>query len=108
MAAPTFVRGQVYFAVMPQVDEPKPYLVVSNNARNTKLGTALVVRITTTDKRHVRTAVPIPEGECCAGYALCDDIEPMYPEDVSRYAGALSLRVMQDVGEGLRVALALR
>ena len=102
-----FVRGQVYFAQLPGIDGEKPYLIVSNNARNTALGTALAVRITTSGKRHVRTAIPLPDGECCVGYALCDDIEPLYPEDVRRLAGALSPPTMLRVADGLRAALAL-
>ena len=55
----------------------------------------------------MRTAVPIPDGECVVGYVLCDDIETLYPEDVRRLAGGLSLRVMLDVADALKVALAL-
>jgi hypothetical protein len=51
--------------------------------------------------------VAIPEGECCGGFVLCDAIEPLYPEDVRRLVGGLSLPVMLDVGRALKVALAL-
>ncbi len=107
MSTISFIRGQVYFAVLPGLESEKPYLIVSNNARNGALRTALVVRITTSDKPHVRTAIRIPDGECCVGYVLCDDIEPLYPEDVHRLAGALSPSVMLKVADGLRAALAL-
>ena len=107
MTPVAFVRGQVYFASLPGVDGEKPYLIVSNNARNAALGTALAARITTSSKAHVRTAVAIPAGECCVGYVLCDDIEPLYPEDVRRLVGGLSMPVMLDVGRALKVAFAL-
>jgi mRNA interferase MazF len=102
-----FVRGQVCFASLRGVDGEKPYVIVSNNARNAALETTLAACITTSSKAHTRTAVAIPEGECCVGYVLCDDIEPLYPEDVRRLVGGLSLSVMLEVGSALKVALAL-
>lgn len=107
MGSVSFVRAQVYFALLPGMKGEKPYLIVSNNARNSALGTALAVRITTSDKLHVRTAIPIPEGECCVGSILCDDIEPLYPEDVRHLVGAMSPSLMLMVCDGLRAALAL-
>lgn len=107
MVTVSFVRGQVYLALLPGMENEKPYLIVSNNARNAALAMALAVRITTSDKQRVRTAIRIPDEECCIGSVLCDDIEPLYPEHIRRLVGALSPSVMLRVADGLRVALAL-
>lgn len=97
-------RGEVYLARMPGFDEAKPYLVVSNNRRNAGLESVLVVRITTTLKRQLPSIVTVPDGECVVGRILCDDVQPMYPEDVQRRSGGLSRRAMRSVEDGLLAA----
>ena len=51
------VRGRVYMADLGHGE--KPFLVVSNNARNTKLGDCLGVRITTSPKPDIASIVPL-------------------------------------------------
>ncbi|MEX0913635.1 MAG: type II toxin-antitoxin system PemK/MazF family toxin [Demequina sp.] len=103
----TFVRGQVYWATFDQSLGRKPWLVVSNNARNRALASVLVARITTTDKPRVRSIVQLPHGECVVGSVLCDDLQHMYPDDNPELAGALSPSVMRQVDGALAVALGL-
>ena len=101
------LRGRVYAAVIPPLEVEKYYLVVSNNRRNTALGTALVVRLTTSAKPALPSIVVLPSGEALVGRVLCDDIELMWQDDVRRDLGALSPPTMRRVAQGLSAALAL-
>jgi mRNA interferase MazF len=100
-------RGQVYWAVID--DMRKPWLVVSNNARNNALRTCLGVRITTSKKPAMDSIVELSEQDPLVGRVLCDDIAVLFPdEDQFAPAGALTPQTMQRVDAGLRAALALR
>jgi len=101
-----FVRGNVYFADLTGAGE-KPWLVVSNNGRNDALGSALVVRVTTTVKPPLASIVELQPADPLVGRVLCDDITTIYDDDHFRHAGALTLATMTKVGAALRVALAL-
>lgn len=100
-------RGRVYYADL-GTDEDKPYLVVSNNGRNLRLGSALVVRITTSAKPQLESIVELSSADHpLVGRVLCDDVIVMYADEVKRDAGALTRETMIRVGNGLRSALAL-
>jgi mRNA interferase MazF len=99
-----FVRGNVYFADLTGAGE-KPWLVVSNNARNRALGSALVARITTTVKPPLASIVELDHTDPLVGRVLCDDITTIYNDDPHRHAGGLSLGTMGAVAVALRVAL---
>ena len=107
MIEATFLRGEVWAATLPGMTEEKYYLVVSSNARNRTLKTALVVRITSSNKPDISSIVRIPSGECVTGRILCDDIEDIWPEDARRRLGALSVGTMHLVNDGLKIALSL-
>lgn len=98
-------RGRVYYADL-GADE-KPYLVVSNNGRNQRLDSALVVRITTSRKPQLESIVELSSADPLVGRVLCDNIAVMYADEVKRDAGALSTGTMMRVAAGLRAALAL-
>jgi mRNA interferase MazF len=98
-------RGQVYWADIGA--GRKPYLVVSNNSRHRHLGTALVVRATTTAKPSLDSIVELGAADPLVGRVLCDDITVLYGDDAVEPAGALSPATMRRVDAGLRVALAL-
>jgi mRNA interferase MazF len=103
-----FRRGELWAATLPGVSSEKYYLVVSNNGRNQKLGTALVVRLTSgVHKPLVGSMVEIPHGEALMGRVLCDEIEWMYPEDVRAKIGAFSPLSMRLVATGLKAALGI-
>lgn len=103
-----FLRGEVYLIRPAGLDENKFYLVVSNNARNSNLGTALMVRITTSDKPELASIVVLPHDQCVQGRVLCDDIEEVWHDQVVRKVGALSITAMASVDEALKSALGLR
>jgi mRNA interferase MazF len=101
------MRGQIY-----RVDigyGPKSWLIVSNNLRNRALDTTLAVRITTTDKSHVITAVPLGHNDPVAGFVLADDLEQLDEHDIktAEYMGAISPELVPKVNEALRLALGL-
>lgn len=101
-----FRRGELWAATLPGMPSEKYYLVVSNNRRNQKLGTALVVRVTSSvHKPLVGSMVEIPHGEPLMGRVLCDEIEWMYPEDARAKVGAFSPATMRRVALGLKAAL---
>jgi mRNA interferase MazF len=102
------IRGRVYGAVLPGVDGEKPYLVVSNNARNRQLPNVLAVRITTSDKPAMDSIVVLGAADKpLIGRVLCDDLIQLWPDEVRREWGALSPGSLRKVDVGLRAALAL-
>ncbi|HCT74996.1 MAG TPA: MazF family transcriptional regulator [Micromonosporaceae bacterium] len=98
-------RGRVYMADLGYGD--KPFLVVSNNARNTKLEDCVAVRITTTQKPEIASIVPLSGSDPLVGRVLCDDIVRLYRDELRRDVGALSVPTMNRVGAALRYALAI-
>jgi mRNA interferase MazF len=102
------LRGEVYFIDLGSSIGRKPFVVVSNNLRNTKLGSVIAIRITTSGKRaYVPTVVPLRSNDPLVGFALCDDIELFDRDELGEHRGALGPATMRDVGQGLRVALGL-
>lgn len=100
-------RGQVFWAEVAGVGR-KPWLVVSNNRRNRHLASVLAVRITTTDRyAGMPTVVPLAQDDPLVGYVVCDDIGPIYRDEIVKSAGALSGRTMLAVNDALRAALAI-
>ena len=102
-----FVRGNVYWADIGHGE--KPWLVVSNNARNNALGSALVARMTTTPKSPLDSIVVLDHADKpFVGSVLCDDIETLYSDDRVRHGGALLPTTIMRIDKALRVAFALR
>lgn len=102
------IRGGVYAATIPPMEEEKYYVVVSNNVRNKQLPNVLVARVTSSKKPDLPSIVSLPDGECVYGNVLCDDISEMWPdEDVRKQVGALSPPAMAKVNSALAVALGL-
>lgn len=102
----TLVRGRIYAAKLPHVDAEKYYLVVSNNRRNRNLPQVLAVRLTTSRKAPQPSIVELGPGEVLpGGRIVCDDIETIWENEVTRDMGALSQGTMARVEAGLRAAL---
>ena len=102
------LRGRVYRAKLGHIDEPRFFLVVSNNRRNAAFEQVLTVRLTTTAPRSPRPAMAeLGRGEPFTGWASCDDVETLYPDEVQADLGALSPAAMRRVEDGLRAALDL-
>ena len=100
------LRGQVF-----QVDlghGRKPWLIVSNNARNRNLESVLAARITTIRKHAAfPTVVPLTAADPLKGFVLCDDIVQLYGDELATPAGALSPPTIAAVSAALRIALGL-
>lgn len=102
----TPVRGRLYRADVGF--GKKPWLVVSNNARNSALEECLVVRITTTSKhQELPSRVALGQNDPLQGFVVCDDLGPMYLDQIEEDLGALSLNTMVQVGAALRHVLAI-
>jgi len=97
-------RGVVYRADLG--NDPKPYVVVSNNSRNRALDTVLIARITTTH-RPLPTRIDLDRADPLVGQVLCDDLEQVYADELTDRLGALSPATVQRVNKGLRLALGL-
>jgi len=102
------LRGRVCRAKLQHIDEPKYFLVVSNNRRNEAFDQVLSVRLTTIAPRSPRPAmVELGHDEPLTGWASCDDIEVLYPDEVQADLGVLTAAAMRRVEAGLRAALDL-
>jgi mRNA interferase MazF len=100
-------RGQVYWADVAGIGR-KPWLIVSNNRRNQNLPSVLAVRITTTGKyAGMPTVVSLTSNDPLQGFVMCDDIWPVYRDEIAESAGALASRTMHAVNDALKAALAL-
>jgi len=100
----TPLRGQVF-----RVDlghGAKPWLIVSNNARNRNLQTVVAVRITTTNKHaNVPTVVPLSSADPLVGYVVVDDLIQLYRDELAVALGALSAPTMRAISAAIRIAL---
>lgn len=85
----------------------KPFLVVSNNARNSKLDDCLGVRITTSRKPDIASIVELASADPLVGRVLCDNITAIYRDELRRDVGALSVPTMNQVAVALRFALSI-
>ncbi|MBA3529280.1 MAG: type II toxin-antitoxin system PemK/MazF family toxin [Propionibacteriaceae bacterium] len=101
------LRGQVVRAHFGNLDEPKLFVVVSNNVRNRVLGSVLAARLTTTRKPVIPSIVEIPAQEGVHGRLVCDDIEVLYQEDVIEVLTGLTPKTMEAVDRGVAAALGL-
>lgn len=103
------VCGQVVWVELSGVEGRKPYLVVSNNQRNRQLDDVIGVRITTTRKpEQLRSVVALAaEDHPLVGNVLCDDVYPVFKDEIRAMWGAVSQATMRRVEDGLRSALGL-
>lgn len=99
-------RGQVVRADV-GLDEPKLFVVVSNNRRNRSLPQVLAARLTTSLKPNIPSVVRLQHPEVFIGCVVCDDIVEVYEDEVVDVLGALSRAVMGLVDLGLVAALDL-
>ena len=98
------LRGQVF-----RVDlgyGAKPWVVLSNNARNRNLETVHAARVTTTDRHaHVPTVVALRPTDPLVGHVLVDDLVQLYRDELTTPLGALSPATMNNLSQALRLAL---
>ncbi len=109
MAALSYpVRGQVFEADVAGIGR-KLWLVVSNNARNRNLDEVLVARLTTSLRTPRPSIVELdPRADApFTGRVLCDDLGPLYKDELGHAAGALSRATMRRIDLGLVAALGI-
>jgi mRNA interferase MazF len=97
-------RGQVYGCDLGY--GLKPWLVVSNNARNRLVSDVVAIRLTTT-ARELPTWVKLSAADPFIGYANADCIEQLAKDELGEYLGALSPPSMRAVNQALAIALAI-
>ena len=100
------LRGQVV-QVNLGLDEPKLFVIVSNNRRNQLLPSVLGVRLTTSQKPAIPAIVELGHPEVFVGRAVCDDITEIYEDEVMAVRGGLTASGMEAIEDGLRAALDL-
>jgi mRNA interferase MazF len=98
-------RGRIYMADLGRGE--KPYLAVSNDARNRQLQDFLAVRITTAVKPDLMSIVELFPADPVVGRVLCDDIVAVFRDEIRRDVGAVCAATMSQVAVGLRFALTL-
>jgi len=105
---PLVSRGRIYLAPTNGEDdaETKFWLCVSNNDRNPRLEEFIAVRMTST-RRHLASWVRLGERDRPWVSVACDDIGPIYQDQVIKDAGALSVPAMRDVERALLVVLGI-
>lgn len=101
------LRGRVYAARLGHIEGEKYFLVVSNNRRNQRLPQVLAARLTTSPKPRLPSIVELDGREVFTGRVLCDDVETLWPDEVTRDLGALTPGAMARVEDGLRAAFDL-
>lgn len=107
-----FMRKQVRFATIREEEGRKPYLIISNNARNKNFDSVLAVRITTTLKhKHHRSnyLLPLSEQGCIKGVVLGDTIIEIWKDEFDQQEPTcyITERSMKHVEESLKVALGM-
>ncbi|MGB9222034.1 type II toxin-antitoxin system PemK/MazF family toxin [Mycobacterium sp.] len=102
MTAP--LRGQVFRCDLGY--GAKPWLIVSNNARNRHTADVLAVRLTTT-RRTLPTWVAMAASDPLSGYANADNIETLGKDELGDCLGAVSPATMSKINTALTTALGL-
>jgi mRNA interferase MazF len=101
-------RGGVYVAPLGGAGE-KLWVCVSNNVRNPKLEEFIAARLTTSRKPPLPSMVALSSADApLVGTVNCDDLGPIYLDQVTRSAGALTPATMRRVNTALRYVLALQ
>ncbi|ORX13080.1 type II toxin-antitoxin system PemK/MazF family toxin [Mycobacterium xenopi] len=98
------LRGQVYRCDLGH--GAKPWLIVSNNARNRHTADVLAIRLTTTP-RTLPTWVPMAPNDPLTGYANADNIETIGKDELGDYLGAVTPATIVKVNAALATALGL-
>lgn len=99
-------RGRFYLAKLGD-DEPKYFLVVSNNLRNRKLDSVITVRVTSTDKSGFPAGVKLSREDTLEGWVYCDDIVEIWEDEVMKDHGAATPNTMASVEVALCHALGI-
>ena len=101
------LRGQVIRSDILKLDEPKLFVVVSNNVRNRHFDTVLAARLTTSPKNPRPSVVELASDERFTGRVLCDDIWQIFDDEVIEVVGSLGRRSLSDLRNGPMAALGI-
>ena len=105
----TVLRGMVYLAKPPWLDEPHYFVVVSNNRRNQRWSTYLALMLTTTPKDRVAdaglTVVEIDHQQVRHGRVVCDDFVTLESDDIIRADAGLTALMMGEIEKGIHRAI---
>ena len=103
------LRGQIYLAKHPDLEDKKYFLVASNNQLNRALMTALCLRVTSTDKRDIPTCVKLPTtAKGPNGYVVCNDIYWFNSSELENQVTAIPDSVMKDIEKALKLVFSIR
>lgn len=103
-------RGRVYLAPLGDESdaETKFWLCVSNNERNPRLDEFIAVRLTSTRRPRLPTWVALGVQDApWTGSVACDDIGPIYRDQVIKDAGAISNATIRRVERALLIVLGI-
>lgn len=98
------LRGQVYRCDLGY--GAKPWLIVSNNARNRHTADVVAVRLTTT-RRTIPTWVAMGPSDPLTGYVNADNIETLGKDELGDYLGEVTPATMNKINTALAIALGL-
>ncbi len=98
------LRGQVYRCDLGY--GAKPWLIVSNNARNRHTADVVAVRLTTT-RRTIPTWVAMGPSDPLTGYVNADNIETLGKDELGDYLGEVTPATMNKINTALATALGL-
>jgi mRNA-degrading endonuclease toxin of MazEF toxin-antitoxin module len=103
------LRGSVWSFRYLDDDEPKPVVIVSNDARNrSRFEWVHVVGITTRPKRSLPTIVELSDRDApLTGRAMADELELVHRADLEDRRGMLSPTTMAAIDNALRSVLGL-
>ncbi len=103
------LRGTVWWVPVVADGAPKPFVVVSSDARNrSAFPWVHVVRITSRPKRPLPTVVELgPEDAPLAGRLMADELELVHREELTGPAGRLSRGTMRRLDVALARVLGL-
>jgi mRNA interferase MazF len=108
-AALSIIRGRIYLAPLGEADgaENKYWLCVSNNLRNPLLDEFIAVRMTSTRRPQLATWVSLGRQDKPWVSVACDDLGPIWKDQVIKDAGALSAAAMRRVEQALLLVLGI-
>ncbi len=103
------LRGRIYLAPLGDQEEAenKFWLCVSNNQRNPRLDEFIAVRMTSTRRPRLPTWVTLGARDRPWICVACDDLGPIFRDQVIKEAGALSTAGMRQVDRALLLVLGI-
>lgn len=105
------MRGQIWFVAkgkdyMHKSGGARPAIIVSGEERNTHGDRVMVVFLTTHDyEREDKVSVMVKNTK---SYAVCDNINTVYKDQLSNYVGTVDEETMKEIDQQMGMALGLK